>query len=236
MIHSDVIGKAIHKYYQTKVPQIIYWETEISEPDEMDASYFFRDWEQLPEIEKTALNLCKGKVLEVGCAAGSHGLILQERGLEVTSIDISALSIEVCKARGLHDSQLISVWEMSGTFDTILLLMNGTGLLEDIDKSVSYLEKLKKLLKPNGQILIDSSDILYMYDQEEDGSIWSPSSYYGELNFTVTNSDGESQEFPWLYVDFSTLQPLCEEAGLLAEKIAEGEHHDYLARLTIANS
>lgn len=201
----------------------------------MEASYFFRNWEQLPELEKTALNFCKGKVLEVGCAAGSHGLILQERDLEVTSIDISALSIEVCKARGLQNSQMVSVWEMSGTLDTILLLMNGTGLLEDIAKSVYYLEKLKKLLKPNGQILIDSSDILYMYDREEDGSIWSPSSYYGELNFTVTNADGESQEFPWLYLDFDTLQYLSKEAGLLAEKIAEGKHHDYLARLTIAN-
>lgn len=233
MIHSDVIGKAIHAYYQTKVPQIIYWETEISEPDEMDAAYFFRNWDDMPDLEKKALEHCKGNILEVGCAAGSHGLILQERGLNVMSIDISALSVEVSQERGLLHVQLASVWDIEGKYDTILLLMNGTGLLENVEKSVGYLQKLKNLLQPNGQILIDSSDILYMYDQEEDGSIWSPSTYYGELHFTVTNQEGETQEFPWLYLDFNTLQILCKEAGLQCDKLADGEHHDYLARLTV---
>lgn len=233
MIHSDVIGKAIHAYYQTKVPQIIYWETEISEPDEMDAAYFFRNWDDMPDLEKKALEHCNGNILEVGCAAGSHGLILQERGLKVMSIDISALSVEVSQERGLLHVQLASVWDIEGKYDTILLLMNGTGLLENVEKSVGYLQKLKNLLQPNGQILIDSSDILYMYDQEEDGSIWSPSTYYGELHFTVTNQEGETQEFPWLYLDFNTLQILCKEAGLQCEKLADGEHHDYLARLTL---
>ena len=117
-------------------------------------------------------------------------------------------------------------------FDTILLLMNGTGIFQTISQTSKYLQKLKTLLAPNGQILIDSSDIIYMYDENEDGSFLVPAdSYYGELTFTISYKNQTEEAFPWLYLDYNTLQNAAFANGLQCELIVEGKHFDYLARL-----
>ena len=118
------------------------------------------------------------------------------------------------------------------TFDTILLLMNGTGIFRTLDELPNYLQKLKPLLHPGGQILIDSSDLIYMYDENEDGSYSIPAEgYYGELTFTVSYKGQTDEPFPWLYLDYNTLQRAAQAHGLQCELIIEGEHYDYLARL-----
>lgn len=229
----DVIGKAIWDYYQTKIPQKIYWETEISETDDMDVSYFFRTFNKMPTIEQKALHLAFGKTLDVGCGAGAHLAILQDKGIDVTGIDVSEWAVNTCQARGFEKTFVQNILNVQESFDTLLLLMNGTGIFETLEKATNYLKHLKTILNPNGQILIDSSYILYMYDREEDSSIWSPHAYYGELTFTVRNNTNDEQKFPWLFIDFDNLKQLCSEAGLKAEQIMTGEHHDYLCRITI---
>lgn len=232
---QDVIGKSLLSYYKTKVPQKIYWETEISEMDEMAMAYFFRDFSEMPKIEQVALEQCYGKILDVGCGAGAHLQYLLQKNADVVGLDVSEYAIQTCQLRGFEATFVKSLLEETASYDTILLLMNGTGIFETLEKSVLYLAHLKTILNPGGQILIDSSDILYMYDREADGSIWIPNSYYGELTFRVSNDAKEIQEFAWLYLDFDTLQQLCATVGLVAQKIVTGEHHDYLARLTPQN-
>jgi hypothetical protein len=133
------------------------------------------------------------------------------------------------KYKTLHDTQTI----INEKFDTIILLMNGTGIFRTLEESSTYLQKLKSLLNPNGQILIDSSDIIYMFDEDDDGTKWIPTKgYYGELTFNI-NYKGETEEpFPWLYMDYKTLQNAALENGLRCELILNGKHFDYLARLT----
>ena len=98
----------------------------------------------------------------------------------------------------------------------------------------NYLQKLKSLLNPNGQILIDSSDIIYMFDTADDGSYIIPADgYYGELTFTISYKNETEESFPWLYLDYNTLQNAAHANGLQCELILEGEHYDYLAKLTL---
>jgi SAM-dependent methyltransferase len=159
---------------------------------------------------------------------------LQEKGLEVTSIDISANAIKACALRGLKNAQIQNVLDLDpkDKFDTILLLMNGTGIFGTLEQTSKYLQKLKNLLAPNGQILIDSSDIIYMFDEDEDGSKWIPGDgYYGELTFTISYKNQTEEAFPWLYLDYNTLQNAAHANGLECELILEGNHFDYLARL-----
>ena len=219
-------------YYLTKIPQNIYWETEISETDEMPIAYFFRNYDQMPKIEQTALGLVYGKTLDVGCGAGAHLAFLNAEGHQAIGVDVSEFAIKTCLARGFKNVKPVNLLNISEGFDTILLLMNGTGIFESIKKSTHYLGHLKKILNPHGQILIDSSDILYMYDKETDGSIRCPKLYYGELTFRVRNELRDWQEFSWLYLDFDTLKQLSEIVGLKAKKIVTGKHHDYLAKLS----
>lgn len=232
---KDLFGKAILDYQTGNAPEDIITETSISEEDEMSVAYLFRGYKEMPKIEQKALQLAKGKVLDIGCGAGSHSLYLQnDKKLNVTSIDISPNAIEACILRGLKDARIENMLEIAGEkFDTILLLMNGTGIFEKLSKISTYLQKLKSLLNEDGQILIDSSDIIYMFDEDEDGGKWIPSeSYYGELTFTLTYKNEKEDTFPWLYVDYNTLQNAAHANGLNCELILEGEHYDYLARLT----
>jgi SAM-dependent methyltransferase len=233
---KDLFGKAILDYQTNSSPENIITSTSISEEDEMEVAYLFRSFDEMPAIEQKALQLASGKTLDVGCGAGSHSLYLQnERKIDVHSIDISKNAIQACLLRGLKNIRAIDVLDLENEkYDTILLLMNGTGIFETLEKSTIYLQKLKSLLNPNGQILIDSSDIIYMFDEDEDGGKWIPSdNYYGELTFSLQYKNEKEDDFPWLYMDYNTLQNVAIANGLKCQLLMEGDHYDYLAQLTI---
>lgn len=233
---KDLFGKAILDYQTNNNPENLITETNISEKDEMSVAYLFRDYNEMPKIEQKALQIAKGKILDVGCGAGSHSLTLQnDRNLDVTSIDISQNAIQACKLRGLKNAKTADLMTLEDEkFDTILALMNGTGIFGTLKDTPKFLQKLKNLLQPNGQILIDSSDIIYMFDDDEDGGKWIPSNgYYGELTFTISYKNETEEPFSWLYLDYNTLQNAAFANDLKCELIMEGEHYDYLARLYI---
>lgn len=229
---KDLFGKAILDYQTNNNPQDLITETSISEADEMSVAYLFRNYGEMPKIEQKALQLAKGKVLDIGCGAGSHSLYLQhKRNLNVTSIDISQNAIEACRLRGLNNAIVADMMEFEGKFDTILLLMNGTGIFGKRNKVSAYLQKLKSLLNENGQILIDSSDIIYMFDEDDDTQ--DETDYYGEVTFDITYKGEKETTFDWLYLDFNTLRNAADANGLQCELVLEGEHYDYLAKLYV---
>lgn len=232
---KDLFGKAILDYQTNNCPEDLLTETSISEADEMSVSYLFRSYNEMPKLEQKALQLARGKVLDVGCGAGSHALELQnERKLEVTAIDISENAVKACQLRGVNNVKVENILDLDTEtkYDTILLLMNGTGIFGTLNETAKYLKKLKSLLKDGGQILIDSSDLIYMFDQDEDGAYSIPADgYYGELTFTVQYKGETEDTFPWLYLDYNTLQNAAIANGLHCELVEEGEHFDYLARL-----
>lgn len=233
---KDILGKALLDYHNGNYSEDILTETNISEEDPLPLAYLFRSYAEMPTLEQKALDICKGHTLDVGCGAGSHALYLQEKGIEVTAIDISEGAVQVTSKRGVLHAHKTDILNLSqASFDTILLLMNGTGIFQNIDKAPYYLRHLKSLLKEGGQILIDSSDLQYMYDTNEDGSIWVPGDrYYGELEFTMSYLGEKTEVFPWLYLDESRFATIATIEGFLFEVIKRGKNFDYLARLTAA--
>jgi len=234
---KDLFGKAILDYQTNNAPEDLITETTISEEDEMSVAYLFRSYDEMPQMEQKALQLAKGKILDVGCGAGSHSLSLQnERNLDVTSIDISANAIQACVLRGLKNAKVQDVMTLENEkYDTILLLMNGAGMCGKLKNIPNFLLKLKSLLNPGGQILLDSSDIIYMFDDDEDGGKWIPSKseYYGEIVFNISYKGEREKPFDWMFIDYNTLQNAALDNGFQCELILEGEHYDYLARLSI---
>ena len=237
MTMKDLFGKAILDFQTNNSPEDLITETTISEEDEMSVAYLFRSYGEMPQMEQKALQLAKGKVLDVGCGAGSHSLSLQnDRNLDVTSIDISSNAIQACTLRGLKKAKVQDVMTLENEkFDTILLLMNGAGMCGRLKNIPSFLQKLKSLLNPGGQILLDSSDIIYMFDDDEDGGKWIPSNndYYGEIVFNISYKGEKEKPFDWMFIDYNTLQNAAFANGLQCELIMEGEHYDYLAKLSI---
>ena len=234
---KDLFGKAILDYQTNNAPEDLITETTISEEDEMSVAYLFRSYDEMPKMEQKALQIAKGKILDVGCGAGSHSLSLQnERNLAVTSIDISANAINACTLRGLKNAKIQDVMTLENEkYDTILLLMNGAGMCGKLKNIPNFLLKLKSLLNAGGQILLDSSDIIYMFDDDEDGGKWIPSKneYYGEIVFNISYKGEKEKPFDWMFIDYNTLQNAALDNGFQCELILEGEHYDYLAKLSI---
>lgn len=229
---KDLFGKALLDYQNGRYTEDIITSTNISEEDDLPLPYLFREFKEMPKLEQKALKLAKGRILDVGCGAGSHSLYLQEEGFQVTAIDISKGAIEVAKQRGVLHAEVKNILDESERFDTILLLMNGTGIFQELVDVSKYLTHLKSLLNPNGQILIDSSDIKYMYE-DEDGGFWMDmnANYYGELDYFLSYKGDQEDPMKWLYLDFEKLHLACETVGLKCELVLEGDHFDYLARL-----
>lgn len=197
---KDLFGKALLDFQNGNYSEDITTSTNISDEDVLPLPYLFRDYKDMPKLEQKALKLSKGSVLDVGCGSGSHSIYLQKKGFKVKAIDISKGAIEVSKQRGVLRADILNILDEAETFDTILLLMNGTGIFQELTQVSQYLSHLKSLLNPNGQILIDSSDIKYMYE-DEDGGYWMDmnSSYYGELDYFLSYKGEKEAPMKWLY-------------------------------------
>ena len=252
---KDPMGAAILDFQKQGKAARLRVLSSMFEEDEMPVKHLFRSTREMPMLEQKALQLAKGRVLDIGAGAGCHALALQEKGFTVKAIDISPLSCEAMKLRGVKDAECINLFDphlssgnhsgenqenhsgenleqFKGGFDTILLLMNGTGIAGKIEHLPALFQRLKALLNPGGQILIDSSDLKYIYENE-DGSfdINLNGAYYGEVDYQMIYKNVKGDRFDWLYVDFPLLKSIAETCGLHGELVAEGEHYDYLARI-----
>jgi methyltransferase type 11 len=232
---KDLLGKSLLDYQLNDRKSDVRVSTNISKSEYLSRSHFFRSFPQMIPIEQKALTLAKGRILDVGAGTGSHVLYLQEKGLDTVALDISPAVIEICQLRGVKQTVISDILDYQGKFDTILLLMNGIGISKRLSLIDIYLQKLKSLLNEGGQILTTSTDIIYMFDQDEDGSYIIPfneeTEYYGELIYTI-HYKGEKELFPWLFIDYNTLQRAANNNGLSCELIEEGDDYNYLVRMT----
>lgn len=229
---NDIFGKALLDYFNGNHTENIITSTNISEDDDMPLDFLFRDYNSMGKLEQKALQLAKGRVLDVGCGAGIHSLYLQNKGFDVKAIDVSKGAVEVAQKLGVKNVALTGILDETEKFDTILLMMNGTGIFQELSKTPYYLKHLKSLLNPGGQILADSTDIKYMYE-DEDGGYWMDlnANYYGELDYMLSYKGENGTLTTWLYLDFDTFATASKKAGLQCELVMEGEHYDYLARI-----
>ena len=230
---NDPMGLAVSEFYETGRAGKLSVLSPLFDEDEMPVSMLFRTLEQMPLIEQKAMEMARGRTLDVGAGAGCHALALQSMEIDVTAIDISPLLVETMTKRGVKRAVLCNFFDIREKYDTILMLMNGIGIVGTIDKMPSFFAHLDTVLTPNGQVLCDSSDLCYIFENES-GVIEPPypNRYYGELTYRMRYRNVTGPEFNWLYINPSTLTDIARKCGFRAEVVARGEHYDYLARIT----
>lgn len=232
---KDPMGAAIADYFKRhKADRLRVFSSQFDE-DEIPVEELFRTEKQMPLLERTALQMATGRILDVGAGSGCHSLALQEAGKEVHAIDISPLSVEVMKQRGVRSVSQTNLFNehFADEYDTILMLMNGSGIIGKLENLPDFFRKMKLLLRPGGCVLMDSSNLSYLFE-EEDGSIVIDlaGDYYGEVDFQMQYKNVKGDSFDWLYIDFQTLSLYAAENGFTAELVKEGTHYDYLAKLS----
>lgn len=232
----DPIGQAVLNYQQSNDNTPIQVSSQVVEDEDMPPDYFFREFNDMPLLERIALKKSNKKVLDVGAGAGCHSLWLQSKNIDVTALEISKLCCETMQQRGIKKVINNSIYEHSGVhYDTIILLMNGIGIAGTIEGLKTLLSHLKSLLNKGGKILLDSSDLIYLYEQEDGTFLLDVNSlsYYGEVDYQLSYKNTKGIPFSWLFIDHTNLSDIAEEIGFSTKILEYGPHYDYLAELKL---
>ncbi len=227
---KDLFGQALWDFYHQKFEDPLLLYNDYDAPEEVPPDRFFDGMELFDELEDFALEHTQGRILDIGAATGRHALHLQGLGADVTAMDFSALCCEIMKERGVGKIIQEDVFSYSKQkYDTLLMLMNGIGLAGDLQGLHKLLLHLKKIIAPGGQILLDSTDVAYLYENTEIPM----DKYYGEISYKYRYKGVMGDEFRWLYVDQQTLTDVAIATGWICQIIFEDETDAYLARLQL---
>ncbi|MCX2478607.1 class I SAM-dependent methyltransferase [Pedobacter sp. MC2016-15] len=226
----DVFGNALQDHFNNNTAETLWLHNSYDEPEEMPVDIFFRTEEEMPDIELEAMDLCEGRVLDVGGGAGSHALILQERGFDVVAIDLSPSAVEIMQERGVQQAVVGDIFSYSGEkFDTLLFLMNGIGLTGTVEGFKTFINHAKTLLNEGGQLLFDSSDITYLYEDTEKPT----DKYYGEVSYQYEYQGEKGEWFNWIYIDPILLKQIARESGWECHLLFDDGQDQYLAEMRL---
>lgn len=218
------VDQALHDYYFTDNHKKLVLHNSYGNPEEMPIEVFFRGEGDLSDVEMIALDFADGAILDMGAGTGVHSKILQERGEDVTAIELSAKACEIMQLTGVENIVNDSFYNHSNSkYDTLLLLMNGFGLAGNLNKIPEFLEMLKGLLNENGKVLVDSSDLSYMKEE------LSKDHYFGEIKFCYEYKHIVGEWFNWLYIDQAKLTTILVENGWSCDIMYADENDQYLA-------
>lgn len=233
----DPLGQALLDYHHGQQNAALTVHSNVADEEPLPAAYFFRSLWEMPELERTALEECRGRVLDLGAGAGCHALELQSRGFQVKAVDVSAGAVQVMQDRGVREVACHNLYDAALThekYDTLLMLMNGLGLVGTLEGLERFLKHAPALLAPGGQILATSSDISYLYEDEDGALVFDLNGpYYGEVEYTMSYGNQQGPTFPWLFADPSLVQDYAEEAGFEVEFLGEDDQQQFLVRLTL---
>lgn len=236
MMEKDPLGNALLDYYHQPDDAL---ELIVKSPDFKDdvisVKHFFRDYDDMPKIEKLAISECSGSILDVGSGAGCHSMALQNQGFHVTALEASPGAINVLIKRGINNIIHQNIYQVKNKkFDTILMLMNGIGIAGTPAGAETLLLHMKSLLQPDGRIIFDSSDLIYLFDgRSDDINRELDVNYYGIVQYQMQYKKTEGEPFYWLYLDEQGLITLARKTGYTVEILYRDRHYAYLAKLAI---
>lgn len=235
-INNDPIGAAIKDYYSGNEEGKILVKSDVAGEEYFMVKYFFRTINQMPALERMALEACRGKILDIGAGAGCHSIILQNRKYEVTALEKSEEASKVMTRMGIKKVVCKDLFEYNGEkFDTLLLLMNGIGFSGRLEGFINFLEYAKNLLKSKGQIIFDSSDIKNVYILNNKEDLMKEKTYYGEITYTLKYKNAYVNDFSWLFIDYDTAKKYAIKAGYLFSLLGRDNDNGYLARLILSS-
>lgn len=227
---KDVYGEALtdfHKLQEIQAPLLLH--SSYGDIEEMPIDIFFRDEDDFPELEIIALALCDGKTLDVGAGVGAHARYLQDKGFTVDALEISEKACAIMKERGVHNVVAKDFFALKDVqYDTLLFLMNGIGLAGTLAGFRDLLRFSKTLMTERGQLLFDSSNIAYLY---EEFKIPLPESYLGEIQYQYEYKGEKGEPFQWVYLDQDALIKIANEENWVVQVLYEDENDQYLVRM-----
>jgi SAM-dependent methyltransferase len=232
-------GRALLDFYNGETAAAVVTQGDDGKSEVVPSSVFFRGPADFSALEEAALDLCRGRVLDAGAGAGCHALGLQEQDFTVCAIDIAPEAVEVMRKRGVKDARCADIFHFrDGLFDTLLLMMNGIGVVGDLAGLDRFLVDAHELLAPGGQILLDSYDPTWAEEADDTrsrGAGGPADRYPGEMRFHLEYKGKKGPTLMWLFLDSGLLAERAMKAGWSCEVIWQEDEGHYLVRLTRAD-
>jgi SAM-dependent methyltransferase len=229
---AEPLAAALLDHYRTGRPRKVAATRADGVAFEIETGEYFTLEGELAELDRLALDSCRGRVLDVGAGAGRHALALQARGLEVVAIDVSPIAVSLCRARGVRDARVFDVMQldseqMMGRFDTIFFGMQTIGVAGGVGTLGRLLERLASVLAPGGELIVDSSALREAW--EGDDSDRTPGR--GEIVLSTRYRGWRGEPFPWLYLSERDLSTVAGDAGFAMETLGRVPSGEFLAAL-----
>jgi SAM-dependent methyltransferase len=197
---------------------------------------YFSDYASWTKRERQAINLAKGRVLDIGCGAGRFSLHLQQRGFDVTGIDSSRGAVKVCKLRGVKNAQLRSIDEIGkfkpASFDTVIMMGNNFGLFSGFKKAKRLLMQLHAITSAEGQIIAETvdpyltSEKLHLAYQRRNRAQGRMS---GQLRIRIRHQNVSGAWFDYLLVSQKKMEQILDGTGWRISKILPDKGPGYTA-------
>jgi SAM-dependent methyltransferase len=230
-------AEALTDYYHQR-PDIpaLYLVREDGFRTELPVNLFFSDFESFSVLEKKAIECITGNVLDVGAGAGRHSLVLMQRDIPVTSLDIEPSLIKIMVDRGLKHVVMSDIFSYvpAEKYEFILLLLHGLGIAGNLHGLNRLLSHLSTMLKPGGRIIADSLDVSETNETvhlEYQEMLQREKRYRGEIRMFMEYGARKSEMIEWLHVDFDTLTGIAEKAGLNCVLLGSEKSGEYLTGL-----
>jgi len=227
---TDVFGQALLDFYNDTFQSPLLLHNDYGPPEIIPIEHYFVDYEDYSDLELCAMDHIRGKTLDVGSATGRHVIHLQDVGIDATAMDSSQICTDLMRQLGVDHIITDDIYNyQESRFDSISMLMNGIGIAGNISGLKKLLTHLENILTPGGQVIADSSDIRYLYEDEP----LPAGNYFGELNFHYEYKMEIGEAFKWLYIDPDTLSEVAQSVGWSCQILFEDNAQAYLARLQL---
>lgn len=234
---QDAYGQQLlAQYYSREATAEIIERDDLYIDTGSDAGTYFSEYRQWSPLEKRAVKLAKGRVLDVGCGAGRHALYLQEKGSDVTGIDNSPGAIKVCKLRGLKKAMVRPIDEIDkfkvNSFDTIQMFGNNFGLFGNRKNARKILKKMARITSPEARIIAEtlnpyktdnSFHLPYLRANRRRGRMG------GQIKMRVRFGKTIGEWFDYLFVSPVEMQEIIGDSDWQIEEFLDAQEANYIA-------
>ncbi|HLK06283.1 MAG TPA: methyltransferase domain-containing protein [Candidatus Angelobacter sp.] len=200
---------------------------------------YFSEYSSWSKRERQAIKLAKGRVLDIGCGAGRFSLHLQQKGFDITGIDISKGAVKVCELRGVKNVRLMSIDEIGkfkpGSFDTVIMMGNNFGLFGGFKKAKRLLKQLHTITSADGQIIAETvdpyqtNDPLHLAYQRRNRAQGRMS---GQLRIRIRHQNAIGAWFDYLLVSQQEMKTILAGTGWQISKVLPDKGPGYTAIIT----
>jgi SAM-dependent methyltransferase len=226
---TDAFGRALGDWARGKTDPETFERDDGYTETGVGHELYVADFSAWLSAERRSVRYIRGRVVDVGCAAGRVPLYLQERGHDVVGLDSSPLAVRTAAARGVKETWCMSAEELTtdiGAFDTIVMFGNNFGIFGTPQRTRRVLTAWARRTPPGARILAQSTNPYC------GGAPALTRSYYfrnrrrglmpGQLRLRIRYRATVGPWFSWLFVSRAEMDMLLRGTGWRQSRIVGG--------------